>query len=460
MLLSLLALLSALALSAVFTAAELAVFSLGEARVRTLADWGCRGSNALAEIRVRPERLLVLTRSAKALAGVAAAAFAVLFAYPQWQVPGAVAAACVVVLVLFISGDFMPMALAASRRVRMALAVAPLLRILLERLAPLLRPLERLVRLPPETPGVGGGGTLETEIRQITALGETEGWIEEQERQLVERALGLDETRAWNIMTPRVDVFAWSDSQTLAAIAPELHRVPFSRVPVYGDSIDDVTGVLYLRDAYQALLSGQRDVPLHVLAREPLIVPGSVPLTKLLRDFQLRRIHLALVADEYGGIDGLITLEDVLEELVGEIVDETDVTDEPITRISRNEIVAAGDADLREINHFFNAALPQLEHRSLNGYLLEELDRVPEPGEYVQRDGIEIEVLEATETQVVRARLRRTTAASAEARSTAAAPATVRPTTAATGDSPVPGADAEPAPVRPPARNTSSLRSH
>jgi putative hemolysin len=154
-------------------------------------------------------------------------------------------------------------------------------------------------------------------------------------------------------------------------------------------------------------------VPLKVLAREPLVVPGSVPLSKLLRDFQTRRIHMAIVVDEYGGTDGLVTLEDVIEELVGEIVDETDVAEEPITRVSRNEIIAVGDADLREINHRFNTTFPQLEHRSLNGWLLEELGRVPEPGERIDRDGIIIEVLDATETQVTRVRLRRTSAAEA-----------------------------------------------
>jgi CBS domain containing-hemolysin-like protein len=176
---------------------------------------------------------------------------------------------------------------------------------------------------------------------------------------------------------------------------------------VYGENIDDITGILYVRDAYQALVRGQRDVPLGALAREPLLVPGSVPLTLLLRDFQNRRIHLAVVVDEYGGTDGIVTLEDVIEELVGEIVDETDVAEDLIVRVSRTEVLALGDADLREINHIFNTSLPQLEHRSLNGYLLEELGRVPEAGESLEREGVIIEVLEASDTQVLRVRLRR-----------------------------------------------------
>jgi putative hemolysin len=175
----------------------------------------------------------------------------------------------------------------------------------------------------------------ESELRQLTALGRSEGSIDEHEGQIIERAFRLEDTRVWDIMTPRVDIFAWRDSLTLEEISEQFGTVPYSRVPVYDESIDDVTGLLYLRDAYQALVAGQRDAPLRSLARQPLVVPGSLPLTRLLRDFQNRRIHLALVVDEYGGIDGLVTLEDVIEELVGEIEDETDVTEIDIVRISR-----------------------------------------------------------------------------------------------------------------------------
>ncbi len=227
----------------------------------------------------------------------------------------------------------------------------------------------------------------------------------EQHRQIVERVLKLDEMRAWDVMTPRVDVFAWPASLPLSAIALELQTVRYSRVPVYGDSVDAVTGILYIRDAYGALVSGQRDVTLGELAREPFFVPGSIPLTRLLRDFQTRRIHLGVVIDEYGGTDGLVTLEDVLEELVGEIVDETDVEEQSIVRVSRNEIEVEGSTDLREINHFFNVSFPQLEHRSLNGYLLDELGHVPRPGEELVREGVRIRVLDASETLVLRASL-------------------------------------------------------
>jgi CBS domain containing-hemolysin-like protein len=402
----------ALLLSLFFTAAEVALFSLSEGRVRLLQEEKRRGSASLLQLRARPERLLILLRLGDALAEVTAGAVASYFAYLQWNLIGLAIAVVVVTLVVLFMGELLPMAVGMKHSVWLALAFAPPLLWTTQIFVWPLTALEKLAGMVHDRSASTAAQVTETEIRELTLLGHSGGAIQEHERQLIERAFRLDETKAWEIMTPRVDVFAWEDTMKLAEIAPLLGTVRYSRVPVYHETIDHISGVLYLRDAHQALLSGQRDVELKALAREPLIVPGSVPLTKLLRDFQTRRIHLAIVVDEYGGTDGLVTLEDVLEELVGEIVDETDVVaEEMITRVSRTELLTTGDADLREINHYLNTTLPQLEHRSLNGYLLEEFGRVPEPGEKLERDGLAIEVLDATDTQVLRARLRRTSAA-------------------------------------------------
>jgi CBS domain containing-hemolysin-like protein len=285
--------------------------------------------------------------------------------------------------------------------------IAPTVLVFTRVMSPFLLAIARLANIRSDRRENSALTITETGVRQLSVLGHTEE-LEEHERELIERAFQLDDAKTWEIMTPRVDVFAWRDSMKLADIADELGAAGFSRVPVYGENIDDITGVLHTRDAYEALLTGQKeDMTLRELAREPLIVPGSLSLTKLLRYFQSRRIHMAVVVDEYGGTDGVVTLEDVIEELVGEINDETDEADTAIVRVSRTEVVAEGDADLRDINHLFNASLPQLEHRSVNGYLLEELGHVPEPGEKLEREGIMIEVLEATDTQVTRARFRR-----------------------------------------------------
>ena len=397
----------AILLSGLLSAAELSIFAMPEARVRALADQGSRAAKALAQLRARPDRVLVLLRLGDALADVSAGALTTWLVYQHFQVAYVALAVGAAAFAVLYVGELMPIGFAINRGTRFALVLAAPLLVVVRLLGPVLGLLASLARMRADRRDRSSGAITELEIRQLAALGQSEGAITAHERELVERAFRMDETKVWDIMTPRVDMFAWDGALRLVDIVSELGTTRYSRVPVYHETIDDVSGVLYLRDAYQALVAGQRDVSLSTLAREPLVVPGSLPLTRLLREFQNRRIHLAIVVDEYGGTDGLVTLEDVIEELVGEIADETDVPEEAMIRVSRTEIVAMGDADLREINHYFNTALPQLEHRSLNGYLLDELGRVPEAGEKLERDGVRIEVLEASDTQVLRARLRR-----------------------------------------------------
>jgi putative hemolysin len=413
-----LALFVALMLSAFFTAAEMSVFSVPQQRIAALVEAKQSGAMALADLRSRPGRVLVLLRLGDAMADLTAGVITGYLAYLQWNVLGAIIALLVIAVVIVFIGELAPLSVAMNRGVSVALIIARPLRLLIKFFGPVIAPLERLSGVIPVRSLDFVTSLTETNVRELGVMGHSSGPIEEHERQLIERAFQLDETKAWNIMTPRVDIFALPDSMTLAELAEELDTFRHTRVPVYGENIDDITGVVYRDDVYQALVRGTRASTLKSLARDPLIVPGSISVTRLLKEFQTRRIHLALVVDEYGGTDGLVTLEDVLEELVGEIADEKDVAEDLITRVSRTEIVAQGEVDLREINQFFHTTFPQLEHRSLNGYLLEEFGRVPESGETLEREGVIIEVLEATDTQVVSARLRRATSAATVGRET------------------------------------------
>ncbi|MFV1986256.1 MAG: hemolysin family protein [Gemmatimonadota bacterium] len=399
-----------LVLSGLFSGAEIALFSLSEARVRSLVAEKRAGARALVDLKEDAESLLITILIGNNVANIGAASVATYAATQAFGSAGVGLATGVMTLLVLFFGEIVPKSFASRNAVRLSLLAAPPLRILRRALSPLIYPFDRLLRLflPEQASSVTE--ITELEIRTMTRMGHQSGQIEEHERQLIEGAFTLDRRKAWEIMTPRVEVFAWPDDRTLAEVAPELPDVHYTRIPVYHGSLDHVTGVLYLRDAYQALLTGQRDVRLKTLAREPLFVPESVALIELLEQFRSRRIHLGVVVDEHGGIDGIVTLEDILEELVGEIVDETDEPEEPIVRINRNEVLVRGTADLREINHFFNTAFPILEHRSLNGYLLEEMGRVPEAGDSIERIGVRIEILKATGTQVTRVRLRRVVA--------------------------------------------------
>ena len=198
------------------------------------------------------------------------------------------------------------------------------------------------------------------------------------------------------------------------SIVKTLTQVPYSRVPVYTDSVDDVTGIVYVREIYERFVGGELDRSVADLAHDPFFVPGSRSLTELLQEFQARRIHMGIVADEFGGTDGLVTLEDILEELVGEIHDETDLDEEEIQRISEDVLECDAGVDLRDLDEELDIALPQGEHRSLNGFLLEELGHVPEAGEYLVTSVARIDILQSSDTQVLRARVTRRRATATE----------------------------------------------
>ncbi len=393
--------------SAFFTASSAAVFSVGGSRIRTLLDEGFSGAKELSEVRSRTGSvqgmLLFLASASRLLAvGVVTGGCSL-----QWGIPGFFEGLFGSTAAVLLLGQFLPRSLAARRSIGVALAVAPWLLALDRIVGPLLSPFLRLETYLARAAGEEGSTQDEREVREMTAIGQREGVVGMEEHELVERAFRLDELTVWDVMTPRVAIFAWQDSLALEDIVNELEKVPYSRVPVYGDSVDDITGILHVREAYQSYVAGQGRALLKSLAREPFFVPGSLSLNRLLNDFQARRIHLGIVADEFGGTDGLVTLEDLLEELVGEIEDETDLPEEPLVRISKTEIIATGTLDLREINYAFKLSLPQSEHRSLNGLIIEELGYVPEKGEYLERHGVRIDVVDATETQVVRARVRK-----------------------------------------------------
>jgi CBS domain containing-hemolysin-like protein len=392
--------------SALLSAAETAAFSPGESTLRTLQEEGFKGADALVRLREDPSAAHLTLGVVESFLNILVTASAVYVGVIQWGHLGLLPGILVALVTVLVLGEVIPRAIARRRPVRLGLAAAPALLALERLVAPILAPLSRLeksivsVGVDPEE-----RSDQERTIEEITDLGRREGIVGDDENQLVERAFRLDELTAWDAMTPRVEIFALEDSLTLREIVDDLAAVPYSRVPVWAESVDDITGILHVREAYENFVAGRTEIPLSAIAREPIFIPSSMSLTRCLRLFQLRRIHMGIVADEFGGTDGLITLEDVVEELVGEIEDETDLPEVSLIRISRGEALADASIDLREINKAMNASLPLEEHRSLNGLILEQLGRVPEAGDVLEIENLRVEVVEATETQVRRVRI-------------------------------------------------------
>ena len=392
--------------AAALNGAVTASLRIGAGHLRAMQGEGFRGADALVYVREHSE----VVRAAVRVASGALELVAIALVGTTWPEGGLTASGGRIagtVAVILLLAEILPAAVAARHPVRIALAASPVLMLFgrgAVHIAERVQGIEDAFAGEEEEEEVSGR---ERELREMWELGRRAGVLEESENLLVERAFRLDELTAWDVMTPRVDMFAWKDSLTLDEIVDSLPRVPYSRVPVYEKTVDDVKGIVYVREAYERLIQGEGSVTLSELAREPFFVPGSLSLSKLLQHFQSRRIHMGIVADEFGGTDGLVTLEDVLEELVGDIVDETDVDEDEIVRVSEDELDADAGVDVREINEIFGIELPSDGHRSLNGFILEELGYVPARGATLEHSGVRIEILEATETQVLRARVTR-----------------------------------------------------
>ena len=222
---------------------------------------------------------------------------------------------------------------------------------------------------------------------------EEESALEPHERMMITSILKLDQTTAREIMIPRMDIVGAPSNHSLSQIAELMADSGHSRIPVYGDTLDSVIGVLHSRDMLGILDGNEKDQDISLVVRTPLFIPESKRLDDLLRDFQDRRIQIAIVVDEYGGTAGLVTIEDLLEEIVGEIEDEFDSGESITEMISDDEAIMDAKIPLDDVNEVFGLNLQGDGFDTLGGLIYHELGKVPVPGDELERDGIRLQIL-------------------------------------------------------------------
>jgi CBS domain containing-hemolysin-like protein len=247
----------------------------------------------------------------------------------------------------------------------------------------------------------------EEELRLLVNVGEEEGLIEPDEREMIEGIFAFSDTRVRELMVPRVDIVAVEQDISLEDALDIVIANGHSRIPVYRDTIDQITGVLYAKDLLPYLRANRRDVLLTSLVRQPFFVPETMKVDALLRDLQTRRVHLALVVDEYGGTAGLVSIEDLLEEIVGDIQDEYDTEEPEVEHVGNGELIVDARALLDEINDQSGLQLDSQEADSVGGLVFERLGRVPLVGDEVMiDDDVTISVLSVEGLRPRRLRIR------------------------------------------------------
>ncbi|OFJ51277.1 hemolysin family protein [Mycolicibacterium grossiae] len=379
-----------------FAAVDAAIGTVSLARVEEMVRNERPGAARLARLmadRPRYVNLVVLLRiTCETIATVLLVAYLVDDLGLRW---GLVAAAAIMVVVSFVAIGVGPRTIGRQNAYTIALvAVFPL-----QAIAVLLTPISRLLVLIGNalTPGRGfrnGPFASEIELREVVDLAQQSGVVADDERRMIQSVFELGDTGAREIMVPRTEM-VWIEADKTAAQATSLAvRSGHSRIPVIGENVDDVVGVIYLKDLVQrTFTSGGRDTKVADLMRPPVFVPDSKPLDELLREMQRDRNHMALLVDEYGAIAGLVTIEDVLEEIVGEIADEYD-TDEvqPWEDLGDDAFRVSARLPLEDLGELFTDLDidEDLDVDTVGGLLAHELGRVPLPGAEVTWDGLRL----------------------------------------------------------------------
>lgn len=247
------------------------------------------------------------------------------------------------------------------------------------------------------------------DFQALMEVGEAEGIIEESEREMIETMVELSDTRAGEIMTPRTEICALPMTATMRDARNLINEQKYSRIPVYRESIDNIEGILYVRDLLQSLADGSDERPVAEILRDAYYVPETKTATELLRSMQQNHVQIAIVIDEYGGVAGVVTIEDILEEIVGEIEDE-DIEAEEIIEIvegSNGYFDVLGSTDIDKIERLFDIDFEDEDFTTVAGFVTSEAGYVPQVGERLIIRGLEIEVLRGDEKKLNLLRIRR-----------------------------------------------------
>ncbi|OGZ00392.1 MAG: hypothetical protein A2945_03535 [Candidatus Liptonbacteria bacterium RIFCSPLOWO2_01_FULL_52_25] len=386
-------------LDGVVSAAEAALFTVPPARAKFLSETSHAGKSLLAlkESMGGPISVLVALSNLITIAGsVFSGIMAARVFGEEWV---GLFAACLTFLIM-VFAEIMPKRVGERYAEQVSLMAALPLGFTVKMFTPIIRAVERVTG--PITP-YKKVSTSEEEISFLAKLGAKEGSIENYEGELIQRIFKLNNINAADMMTPRPLVFFLDGNRTLGESHDLIHQSKYSRIPVYDKKPDRVVGVAHVKDLLAALLQQKSGMLIREFAQPPLVVPEDKLGDELLREFRRTKQSLAVVVDDHGRVVGVVGVEDILGELVGEVLEEKEISPELIKRVSKNEVVAHGETQVSTLNNFFNIDIP--DHRTINGYLLKKFGRLPAAKDVAEVGNLKFIVEEVSPSAIERVRV-------------------------------------------------------
>ena len=375
-------------LSAFFSSSEVALISITRAKVRTLVNEKRTGAEALARLKESPNHLLTTILIGNTIVNIAAAAIATAIAITAFGSLGVGIATGAVVIILLVFGEIGPKVYAARASEDFALAVARPVLFLSYIFTPFIWLVDKVSHSLPMYRDQPELSVTEEEIKEWIDVGKEDGTIEQEEQEMLYSVLEFGDTTAREIMTPRVDVILMEDTATFEEAIRIFNETGFSRIPVFHDRIDNITGILNVKDVFSAMVIRRKDSTIKEIMYDPTFVPETKKIDDLLKELQLHRVQIAVVIDEYSSFVGIVTVEDILEEIVGDIQDEFDKEEPDVQKLSEGVYVVDAQMWVDEINEQLGINLPVDEsYETVGGLLLDRLGHIPQhPGEKAEID--------------------------------------------------------------------------
>lgn len=399
---SLIIIIVCIVMSAYFSATETAFSSLNKIRIKNMAEKGNKKAALVMKLSESYDSLLSTILIGNNIVNILSASLAtVLFVKILGDEAGTSVSTAVTTVIVLIFGEVSPKSIAKESPEKFAMFSAPMLRVLVFLLTPfnfLFKQWKKFLSLIIKSEE--DGGITEEELLSIVEEAEEDGGINEQESMIIQNAIDFTEQEAIDVLTPRIDITGVSTTATKEEIAKIFTETAYSRLPMYEETLDHIIGIIYHKDFYNYVYNTDKDIS--EIVKPVIFIPKSKKIGVLLKELQQKKSHIAVVLDEYGGTVGIITLEDILEELVGEIWDEHDEVSQDIEVKSEKECLVSGNANLEKVFEVLNLESDEEHIKALtvNGWLMDILGRVPKENDSITYKDFTITVLEMDENRV------------------------------------------------------------
>jgi len=400
-------------LNGFFVAAEYSLVTVRRTRLKELADEGNRPARAVVKITSDPAHFIAamqlgVTLTSLAIGAIGEAVLSELFGIYLGTFAALLLAFLIITFMHVVVGELVPKGLALSYSERIALGVSVPVRAFFFVFAPLIWVLQRSSEAAQRAIGIDpskieGNVHSEAELKMLLEMSTEHGEIEQDEREMLYKVFDFADKEASDVMVPRPDVVGISIEMAPEEALRAVLESPYTRYPVYRESLDEIVGILHVRDLVSALHdSAIAEVELAALLRPAYVVPETKDLAALLAEFRRTNQHMSVVVDEYGSTVGVVTLEDLLEEIVGEIEDEFDLPDESVERVDETTVRIDGTFPIDDFNEEFGTTLEHEDYHTVAGFVFDLIGRAAAPGDEVRTDGLRIAVLEVEGSRIQR----------------------------------------------------------